>query len=364
MSLHTSITPEAEARYRAQRRNSSIASLIIGILLIALIGLILWAIAIPYFTKKTEPIIAYTTPSTSDEVVEKKQVVSSVVQKPTQSSSSSAVKVLVASSSTSSFSVSTPDVAVDSLAVDFGTSEGFGQGWGAGSGASGGGAGSFSFMGSTHSGKNICFIIDYSKSMDAKGRIDLLKTELLQTFSELANGTKFQMLFFAGPVWQVGDEVKNVRGSNDSAGLRLREWDITSEGKTTRWTAVMGTARFRDKYPAVKWKTMTSSRRKEVLEAVENTPLLFGTNWRPPLAMALDMKPAPGLIVFLTDGLSGASSNAIAREMGEEAKEKGIVINTISLIEPKAREDMSLLAELSGGEFSLIDKDGNKVRQK
>ena len=82
MSYHATISPEAEARHRAQRRNSTIASLIIGILIIALLGLIFWAIAIPYFTKKTEPIVAYTSPSTSEDTVEKKKIVNNVVQKP------------------------------------------------------------------------------------------------------------------------------------------------------------------------------------------------------------------------------------------------------------------------------------------
>ena len=356
MSLHTSITPEAEARYRAQRRNSTIASLIIGMLIIGLMGLILWAIAIPYLIKKTDPIVAYSTPATSDEVVEKKKVVTSVVKKPSPSSSSSSVKVTVAATSTSSFSVTTPNVAVDSLSLDFGTSDGFGQSWGESAGFGGGSGGSFEFMGSKMSGKRICFIIDYSLSMKSRGRIELLKEELLKTFGELGNGTKYQMLFFAGPVWQVGQEVKTVPQNR-------MNWDIITDGKAMRWTVEMNRPGFRNKFPAVKWNTMTSSKRVGVLEAITDTPLVLGTNWRPPLEMALDMKPAPGLIVFLTDGLSGSNSGAIVKELGKDAKEKGITINTISLMEPRAREDMALLAELSGGEFSLIDENGKKVNQ-
>ena len=141
MSYHATSSPEAEARYRAQRRNSTIASLIIGMLTIALLGLIFWAIAIPYFTKKTEPIVAYTSPSTTEDAVQKKKIVNNVVKKPSQSSSSSAVKVMTAMTSTSSFSVTTPDVVTDSMSLEFGASEGFGQGWGSsgmGAGASGG----------------------------------------------------------------------------------------------------------------------------------------------------------------------------------------------------------------------------------
>lgn len=130
MSLHIKSSPEAEARYKSQRRNSTIASLIIGLLIIVLLGMILWAIAIPYLTKRTEAIVTYNTTTVVAETVKKKEIVHNVVKKPTQAASSSAVKITTAVNSTSSFSVKTPDIAVKSLSLDFGVSEGFESGWG------------------------------------------------------------------------------------------------------------------------------------------------------------------------------------------------------------------------------------------
>jgi len=55
----------------------------------------------------------------------------------------------------------------------------------------------------------------------------------------------------------------------------------------------------------------------------------------------------------MTDGsMNGAE--AVAKDMGALAKKKGIIINSISLIEPKAKEGMILLAESTGGTATLV----------
>lgn len=355
MSYHAPINAEAEARYRAQRRSSTIASLIIGLLIIALLGLIFWAIAIPYFVKKTEPIIAYSTPNTSDEVVEKKKIVNNVVKKPSQSSSSSAVKVMTAATSTSSFSITTPEVATDNMSLDFGTSDGFGQGWGSGAGFGAGGAGSFSFMGSKMSGERICFVIDYSMSMKGT-KIRLLKEELTKTLEQLPKGLQFELVFFAGPAWLAGSEVADL-GARSSSTITFEKKEYVWRASSVHdWLHV-------DERQQPKWEIINESSRALNLTAIAETGLVWGTDWKNPLDMALTMKPQPDLIVFLTDGASGTNSMDIAEDVGEKAKKDGIKINTIALMEPAARDAMSRLAEITGGEFALIDKDGNKVNQ-
>ena len=83
------------------------------------------------------------------------------------------------------------------------------------------------------------------------------------------------------------------------------------------------------------------------------------------MKMAMSMDPVPELIVFLTDGSNGSADESmkVAKELATEAKEKSIKVNTIALMEPKARESMSHLAKTTGGEFSLIGADGKKVQQ-
>lgn len=143
MSYHT-INPELEARLIKQRREATIASLIIGILLLSLLALIFWAITITVFTKKTDPMVAYSSQEPIENTIEKVKISPTVTKTPTPASSSAAVKVITATAATSSFSVPSPDVAVENMSLDFGESEGFGSGWGSsasfGNGGSAGGA--------------------------------------------------------------------------------------------------------------------------------------------------------------------------------------------------------------------------------
>ena len=79
--------------------------------------------------------------------------------------------------------------------------------------------------------------------------------------------------------------------------------------------------------------------------------------------MALDMKPKPDLVVFLTDGASGSDSSEKAKKLGNSAKTRGIKVNTIALMEPRAREAMAELARRAGGSFALIGEDCKKENQ-
>jgi len=108
------------------------------------------------------------------------------------------------------------------------------------------------------------------------------------------------------------------------------------------------------------WITSSAATRKKTAEQVVETGMLFGTTWLYPLKTALRLDPKPDTIVFLTDGLSG-DDVAASREIAELAQEDGVVINTISLLEPAARESLSYLAEKTGGDFSLINGQGEKV---
>ena len=130
MSLHANITDEALARLKSQRRNSSIAAVLVGTLIMMLLGLLFWMIGIAIFSDEVEPMVTFHEEVAEvDEVVQEK--ITTDVKKTPTSPSSSAVNIVVAQSQ-SSFSIPTPDVTVDSLSTEFGESEGFGNGWGGG----------------------------------------------------------------------------------------------------------------------------------------------------------------------------------------------------------------------------------------
>lgn len=74
--------------------------------------------------------------------------------------------------------------------------------------------------------------------------------------------------------------------------------------------------------------------------------------------MALEMNPKPDLIFFMTDGSAGGNSLEAAKDIGRKAKKDGVIINTIALMLPQAKEAMGELAKRTGGAFTMVDKDG------
>jgi hypothetical protein len=139
MSLHAQLSPEAQARLQAQRRNSTISSIIISILVIVLICLTLAFIFLPNWVKETPVIVSYQGTVTQDENLEVKKMNNSVERKPSAPSSSMAK--VIAANTVSPTAVPVPEVDVPDPSTDFGNGDDFGDGWG--SGGDGGGGGGF-----------------------------------------------------------------------------------------------------------------------------------------------------------------------------------------------------------------------------
>ncbi len=139
MSLHAQLSPEALARLHAQRRNSTISSLVIAFLVIVLIGLIFGFVLLPNLIKETPTIVTYQASLTEDNKIEEKKMNNQVQRKPSAPSSSMAK--VIASNTASPTAVPVPEVDVPEPSTDFGDGDDFGDGWG--SGGDGGGGGGF-----------------------------------------------------------------------------------------------------------------------------------------------------------------------------------------------------------------------------
>lgn len=139
MSLHAQLSPEAEARLHAQRRNSTISSLIISLLVIVLIGLILGFIFLPPLLKEVPVIVSYQTEANADQKLETKKLTNSVERKP--SAPSSSMSKVIAANTASPTAVPVPDIDVPEPSLDFGDGDDFGDGWGSGGDGGGGGFG-------------------------------------------------------------------------------------------------------------------------------------------------------------------------------------------------------------------------------
>ena len=163
MSLHAQLSPEAQSRLAAQRRTSTITSLIIAILMMTLIGVILLIIAMKLNKDEIPEIISYNTESVEEEDLQVRKVQTQTQRKPSAPSSSMAK--VIAADNVSPVAIPVPEVDVPDPSLDFGDGDGFGDGWGDGSDAGGGGG----FGNIPASMKKRCSRADRLARLDANG---------------------------------------------------------------------------------------------------------------------------------------------------------------------------------------------------
>ncbi|GAA5495230.1 hypothetical protein Rhal01_01405 [Rubritalea halochordaticola] len=352
MSYHAT-NPELERVLEAQKRNATITSVIIALLVAALLGVIMAFILIATVTKSTPEIITFQAPSSTNEVVDRPEITNQVERKP--SSPSSSMASVIVSNAASPVSVPKVDVDTPEPSLDFGDGDDFGAGWGSGgSGTGAAGGGGATFFEQSVKAEKICFVIDYSQSMTGR-RIQLLKEELKKSVENLPESVQYQLIFFAGPAWVAGDRVEMAKDRKSAVVLHQdSELDWKSSGGAHNWDT-------KGRKMRPQWKPATKDNIQRSLSAIQSTPLVWGTAWEAPIEMALDMNPAPDVVFFMTDGSAGPDSEKIAKRMGHRAKRRGVVVNTIALMEPQVKGAMATLAQETGGAFSLVDQNGKST---
>ncbi len=216
----------------------------------------------------------------------------------------------------------------------------------------GGGKESVRFFGSSGAGDRVVFVVDVSGSMlqrDRGSKVDrfeLMLTELRSTLTSLPRTTKYQVIFFAGPAWFAGDSPEpSLWKQADGPGLfQFRGGDDS-------------------KLPFRELKVASPSNIRETLEALNEVRTLFGTDWRAPLKMAMNLEPQE--IFFLTDGVmshQGKIDSFIAELVAYGQKKGRPRINTICLMAFDAMKPLQELAEKTRGEASLVLGDGETLR--
>lgn len=352
MSLHA-ITPEAQAAMQRQRRNAVISSAVIATLTIILLMLVLSLFLLAPQFKEVPTIVTYVAENVDEEQVQE-QKIQQQVEKPPSAPAASMTKVITSTAITT-MSVPTVETNVTTPSVDFGTSADFGDGWDNGFSSSGGGGATF--FQQKVSANRIAYVIDYSQSMGGQ-RDALMREELKKSISNLPPTIDYQMVFFAGPSWVAGDDVKVGKGAST----------IEHDGKKIEWVGNGAHDwKLKDKnakLPQPEWLSAKDSQIKKSLKIIDEHKLFWGTAWGPAVTMALNMEPAPQIIFFMTDGDAGPSSMRVAEELAETARKKNIIINTVALMEPKAAKSMEFLADETGGEFTMIGADGKPMKKK
>lgn len=238
-----------------------------------------------------------------------------------------------------------------------GMGSGVGMGFGSGEGGGMSIGASVRFFDQEVKAQRIAYVIDFSKSMKGR-REELMRAELEKSVSKLSPGHEFQLIFFAGPAWVAGWGLAMEDG--DRAGT------VTSEdGVANYWSAVnAGDWERSGGRQQATWKPATKVNVKRSVSIIHETPLVFGTYWKPALDLALEMTPPPDIIYFMTDGVVSKKVYETIDEVARTAKRRKTVINTIAMMEPAAADAMGELAKKTGGKFTMIQPDGSTVVQR
>ena len=346
------VTQEGEAIHAADQestRNSKISAILVAVAvhLVIAVLLILAKVALP--PNKPPQIIGTAAPNENADDMENVKMEKQQVQLTAQSASTQ-MQVTTAFS-TSSFAV--PEF--DSTTMTF-EPLGMGDSFGPSMSFEGDDSGSMvSFFGSKTSATKVVFVVDASASMKATGKtgktkFSLMQEELKRTVKSLPPGVEFQILFFSGPSWWVGEYDKK----------KFKEdWTQHASGKNF-WEFKGGDP---DDWPEVKYIKATPSKLRKVAEEIDNTKMELGTDWRDPLKMAMNMEP--DVIYFMTDGAVGKhpDKKPVVDDVLDFNRTKSRAkINTICFMVLKAYENLKELADKTRGEFTLVTEEGEILR--
>lgn len=356
MSHHAQLSPEVIQKLQAQKRNSTISAIVIALIISALLLAILFYIALSPIFKNEQELVSYSAGSEHVDTIEKPELTNEVEKKP--SSPSSSMAKVIAANTLSPTAIAVPKDTAAEPSLDFGNGNDFGDGWGGsgfGDGAAGAGGGGASFFKQEVKAQRIAYVIDYSSSMRNNGRLQLMKAELSKSIESLPDTVDYSLIFFAGPSWVAGDTVSKDRKEHTytvTSGRKEYHWTYGNDGFSTKPSS-------NTEKQQAQWLKPTRRQKRQSLEHIEATKLVGGTVWQYSLEMALDMTPRPDIIFFMTDGSTGSRSADVAKNVANKAKNVGVIVNTIALMEPKARKHMAYLAKTTGGIFTMVEADGS-----
>ena len=352
---------EMEALVKASRRQQTMAGLLVAALLhVALIALLTMLAIVPLARRAEPTLIISSTPTALPEFRSKRTLSQLRLGDPRRPapSSSAAVKAVTASA-VSPLAVPLIDEPVNGaiLGVDLGEGVGFGAGLGlSGTGA---GLGTVRFFGNEAEGEHVAFVVDVSASMSAE-QFRLMKSELTRSLDGLSPGSKYQVIFFSGPVWFAGQKIEREsrhRALVDGHRGRKLVWE-SADGRADGFVYADG----KQPMPVQPWRPVSPSSIRQTKREVAAVGKSYGTSWEQPLSMALSMDPKPDVVYFMTDGAVRDAAAAVQeisrmnRRGGRKAK-----IFTTAMMEPKAAAQLVELAKKNGGTFSKVLGDGTVV---
>lgn len=351
---------------------AKISAITVAVLVHVLIAIVLgWAVvAMP--RPKPPQITANAVANLDDPTLEQKEI-KKVKRAPVQTAAAQMQVTTVTAAS----SVSMPEINTSLTTFDpVGMGDNFGASMSFDMGEDGG---MVSFFGAKSISKKVVFVVDYSASMSG-AKDKLMRKELSKSIEALPNGVQYQLIMFSGPAWYAGQETTKAKKGEDGKIVHVvkdgREeyvwyegWDEDERHDGSKKSALYHYSEGMDaeKLPGAEYITATRAKIRRTVKEVEETPLSFGTDWRWPLMMAMNMEP--DTIYFMTDGAFGTGKGFKKEDMIKEIlrynQKKGRAkINTICMMVLNARTELEALADGSRGEFTLVLEDGTVVRGK
>ena len=241
----------------------------------------------------------------------------------------------------------------DSKIQDFGIGEGWGKGASFGSGQKGG---SIGFFGSRSVAERVVFIVDVSASL-SKTQFFMIKKELSKSLDRLAPSVEYQVIFFSGPAWFASDD-QSVKNKIHTIIHKGKEYVWNTQGGANKYYIESG-----EELYTSEWLIATQSNIKKTARRIDSVKKSYGTDWRHPLKMALNLKPSPDVVYFLTDGVVGNGKQAVDEIIKVNKRGPKAKIFTISMMQPRAEDLLKELADRSGGDFSVVMEDGDIKRE-
>jgi len=332
-------------------RRAKVFSIIMSLLLNGAVLLLLMLISISVFKQEVVELVLESGPNESRIDNSKKVFQISKKQKPQPANASNAAPVIssVTFSNDAVFAIED-----DGALQDFGLGDGWGKGADFGSGQKGG---SIGFFGSRSVAERVVFIVDVSASL-SKMQFGMIKQELTKSLDRLAPSVEYQVIFFSGPAWFADDE----------QSVKNRIHTILHEGKKYIWNTQGGASKYYiesgGELYSSSWIKASQRNIRKTINRVELVNKSFGTDWRHPLKMALNMDPSPDVVYFLTDGVVGNGQQAVDEVIKMNRRGPRAKIFTISMMQPKAEDLLKDLADRSGGDFSVVLENGEVKKTK
>ncbi len=337
-----------KAMEKTSDTNQKMSAAVVAVIAHLVLGMLFALVAMNLPQDDPPQIIASAaSPVLDQDAMQKQEIEKQVQRKPVQSAQNLMEVVSVSGAS----AVAMPDIVTDMVSFDpIGLGDSFGASMSFEAGEDGG---MVSFFGSRSTSKKVVFVVDYSASMKSQDKDKLMRKELAKSLNALPGGISYQCIFFSGPVWYHGQSVKAKNNADMTVHAERGRDEWRWNGKSaTNWWLVGNEDKDPTKLPEGEYLSSSRKNIRDSIKHVEETKLVYGTDWRSPLYMAMNMRP--DTIYFMTDGNAGHKEKEIEELLDYNRKTGRAKINTICMMVLSAEKLLTMLAEKTRGEFTLV----------